>query len=204
MSASDAASAPDEALIVETMKLYGISRAEAEVSAERRKVYGDPWVNHLGIAMGWAGLLQPWVLRMARMDPLPPHVVAGMMALVKLNRTRQKFHGDNFIDANVYMAFQQVFQRKWEEDGGEKPIVIGPAPTPEAKLSLAWSIKKESVAPHHPGDPMGQCEYVASSHEAQAREKIPVQQFQVVWARFSASPVSFCHDGRKYRLVEDQ
>jgi len=98
------------------VKRYGISPEEAAISLERRKVYGDPFVNHTGIAMGWAGLLQPWAAKIAAMEPLPPHVVALMMATLKTNRMRQAFKEDNYIDASVYLAFARAWQKEYDAD----------------------------------------------------------------------------------------
>ena len=69
----------------------GLSEAEARISLERRQVYGDPYQNHYGIAQSWAGLLQVWAPRIARGEPIPPHVVALMMAALKTNRCRLQF-----------------------------------------------------------------------------------------------------------------
>lgn len=112
----------------------GLSEAEARISLERRQVYGDPYQNHYGIAQSWAGLLQVWAPRIARGEPIPPHVVALMMAALKTNRCRLQFHKDNYDDANVYMTFAQGFQQRWEREGGEKA-------TPDP---MAYFIKKES------------------------------------------------------------
>ena len=113
----------------------GLSEAEARISLERRQVYGDPYQNHYGIAQSWAGLLQVWAPRIARGEPIPPHVVALMMAALKTNRCRLQFHKDNYDDANVYMTFAQGFQQRWEREGGEKA-------TPDP---MAYFIKKEST-----------------------------------------------------------
>lgn len=99
----------------------GLSEAEARISLERRQVYGDPYQNHYGIAQSWAGLLQVWAPRIARGEPIPPHVVALMMAALKTNRCRLQFHKDNYDDANVYMTFASAFQQRWEREGGEEP-----------------------------------------------------------------------------------
>jgi hypothetical protein len=127
------------------MERYGMSADEAAVSVDRQKVYGDPWVNHLGIAQGIAGILQPWAARIARMDPLPPHVVANILSALKLNRQRMRFHDDNFVDLAVYQRFARAWQREWEEAGEEKPIVIPPKPHPQARLVVRWEIPADAV-----------------------------------------------------------
>jgi hypothetical protein len=126
------------------MTRYGMSPEEARISVDRQKVYGDPWINHLGIAQGIAGILQPWAARIARMDPLPPHVVANIFSALKLNRQRMRFHADNFDDLSVYQRFVRAWQREWEQAGEEAPIVIPPKPHPKARLVIKWEI--DSVA----------------------------------------------------------
>lgn len=120
---------------------YGLSPEEARVSIERRKVYGDPWINHLGIAQSWAGLLQPWSLQIAAMKPLPPHVVALLMAALKGNRKRVVFHEDNYTDGRVYDRFAETWQREhFANPAAERPAVISPAPEPGATLVLKWRL----------------------------------------------------------------
>lgn len=123
------------------MERYGLSESEALISLERRQVYGDPEVNHIGIAMGWAGILQPWALDIAAMRPLPPHVVALLMASLKLNRMRVRFHADNYDDASVYQGFARAWQREHEERHGVQTIIIPPRPSPEHELKLVWEKK---------------------------------------------------------------
>lgn len=98
----------------------GLNENEARISLERRQVYGDPYQNHAGIAAAWAGILQVWAPRIARGDALPPHVIALLMAQLKMNRCRLQHHQDNYDDANVYMTFASAFQQRWEREGGEK------------------------------------------------------------------------------------
>lgn len=108
--------------IEQAMKEYGLTAEEAAVSVERRKVYGDPEQNHRGIAMSWAGLLQPWAAMIAGLRPIPPHVVALMMSALKNNRKRVVFHEDNYIDAKVYDAFAQKWQKEYDADpSNERP-----------------------------------------------------------------------------------
>jgi hypothetical protein len=101
---------PSPAELQEIMQEYGLSEDQARISYERRKVYGDPRDNHRGIAMAWAGLLQPHAERIARLEPIPEHVVALMMAALKLNRMRNVYHADNYDDASVYFGFAQAWQ----------------------------------------------------------------------------------------------
>lgn len=77
---------------------------------QRGKIYGDPKENHDGIAMQWAPMLQPHWEAIRDMKPLPAHVVALLMVLVKVNRMRLVFHEDNFSDAINYMDFARQWQ----------------------------------------------------------------------------------------------
>ena len=87
-----------------------------EIKAERQKVYGDPRENHKGIAQMWACLLQPHAEAIAKMEPLPEHTVAMMMAALKLNRMRRVFHQDNYDDLTAYISFA----REWQKDHDSK------------------------------------------------------------------------------------
>lgn len=88
-----------------------------KIKAERQKVYGDPKENHEGIAQMWASILQPHWEAIRDQKPVPPHVVALLMSLLKINRMRLKFHEDNYVDVAVYLLeFAQDWQR--EHDGG--------------------------------------------------------------------------------------
>lgn len=80
------------------------------LKAERQEVYGDPIENHKGIAQMWACLLQPHAERIARMEPLPEHVIALMMVGLKLNRMRRRYKQDNYDDLRVYLGFAEGWQ----------------------------------------------------------------------------------------------
>lgn len=132
----------DPQIVKQLADRYGLSQREAELSADRRKVYGDAKVNHHGIAMAWAGLLQPWAHRIAQMLPLPPHVIALCMCGVKLNRQRMVFHADNADDMNVYQAFARTWQKEWDEIPNrcpnEMPMVLDDRLSPEHVLAIRW------------------------------------------------------------------
>lgn len=85
------------------------------LKADRQEVYGPPDINHDGIAMQWAPMLQPWSDHIAQMKPLPRHVVALMFTLLKVNRMRITFKQDNFDDARVYMQFAEEWQEAWHK-----------------------------------------------------------------------------------------
>lgn len=79
-------------------------------------MYGDPEENHHGIAMMWACLLQPWADKISRMEPLPTHVVALMMAALKLNRMRRVYKKDNYDDLKVYLGFAEEWQESHDKE----------------------------------------------------------------------------------------
>lgn len=143
----------DKAEATKMMKRYGMSPEEAAISVDRQKVYGDPWINHFGIAQGIAGILQPWALRIARMEPLPPHVIANIMSALKLNRQRMRFHADNYDDLAVYQRFARAWQAEWEAAGEERPVVIPPRPHPKARLVLRWEVPDEQPHTESPKTP---------------------------------------------------
>ncbi len=103
-----------------------------DIQAARQSVYGDPLQNHLGIAQGWAGLLQPHWEAVKNGDPLPPHVVVLLMAALKLNRMRLVHHEDNYKDAAVYLAFAERWQRDWKPPARayHRVYVAGPYSAP--------------------------------------------------------------------------
>lgn len=87
-----------------------------KIKAQRQRVYGDPRKNHRGISMMWACMLEPHWKGIKRMEPLPEHVVAAMMALLKLNRTRLRFHRDNYLDLFNYAKMAHDFQRRHDRE----------------------------------------------------------------------------------------
>jgi hypothetical protein len=95
------------------------------IKAERQKVYGDPRENHRGIAMAWAGLLQPHAPAIARGDPIPDWTVALMMAALKLNRMRLTFKQDNYDDIRNYLEFAE----QWQQSTSPGPCGVTPSTT---------------------------------------------------------------------------
>lgn len=85
----------------------------AAIRAERGKVYGEPRANHQGIAMMWAPMLEPHWQAIKDQKPLPEHVVALLMALLKIDRMRLTFHADNYDDCANYLGFA----RQWQSGG---------------------------------------------------------------------------------------
>lgn len=89
-----------------------LTEVHPDIQASRQEVYGDPLENHRGIAQAWAGLLQPHAERIAQGKPIPPWVVALLLASLKINRMRRVFKQDNFDDAEVYLSFAKEWQSK--------------------------------------------------------------------------------------------
>jgi hypothetical protein len=91
-----------------------------KLKEDRGSVYGDPWDNHAGIAQMWAPLLRPWGCDILCGRPLPPDVVTRLLQLLKLNRTRLKYHPDNYDDNANYNDFSKEMQGRWQS--GEVPF----------------------------------------------------------------------------------
>lgn len=130
--------------VAEMMRRYGVDAENARIMVERRLIYGDPKINHEGIASAWAPLLQPWAIRIAKNEPLPAYVVALLFAAFKVTRARMRFHEDNFDDAENYLAFARAWQR---EDGKDPDVeLIGPPPSETARLVLRWEEPNEDLS----------------------------------------------------------
>jgi hypothetical protein len=87
-----------------------------QIKAERGKVYGDPKRNHEGIAQMWASIFQPHAETIAQGKPLPGHVIALCMVLLKVNRMRLRYHQDNYDDLRNYLDFAQEMQDEYERE----------------------------------------------------------------------------------------
>lgn len=88
-----------------------------ELREERGSVYGDVRDNHEGIAQMWAPILKEQANRIAKGEPLPAWVVTLMMAILKINRMRLKYHQDNFDDLFNYARFTNDLQREDHDKG---------------------------------------------------------------------------------------
>lgn len=84
--------------------------SDAEILAERAAVYGEPIICHASIGLAWAGLLQQHLGQ--PVSPLPPHVVALMMAAVKAIRAARVYHADNYADLRNYAAIAEHAQSR--------------------------------------------------------------------------------------------
>jgi hypothetical protein len=195
----------DPALVKETMERYGLNEHDATISADRRRVYGDPKVNHDGIAFAWAGLLQPWAHNIAALKPLPAHVVALCMCAVKLNRQRMVFHADNADDMNVYQAFARAWQKEYD---GPKPEVLGPPPSPDSVLVIEW--RTPTKRPILPPDNYDRLAAAQSLRPFQSEKFTGAKLVQteypngpaVTWVQHPAEPVELKVNGKTYDLVE--
>lgn len=87
------------------------SSTEAALIKGRGSVYGDPRKSHEDIAHVWHALLESWY--QIKLPPLPPHVVAAMMAGMKLCRLTKPFgyDSDSAADARVYVQFAHEFRQ---------------------------------------------------------------------------------------------
>lgn len=97
------------------MVRYNLDERQARIAQTRSRTYGDPRENHQAIAQAWSGLLQPHAHALANMEPLPEHVVALMLAMLKVCRARIRYHEDNYDDACVYLGFAHAWQREHEQ-----------------------------------------------------------------------------------------
>lgn len=98
--------------------MYGRNDCQSrldQIKEERQQVYGDPFINHQGIGMAWTGLLEPYADDIKDMKPIPPHIVALMMCMLKILRCRITYHEDNYDDLANYAEFAKEFQQR-EDD----------------------------------------------------------------------------------------
>lgn len=108
------------------------SERSTELVDDRGKKYGDAVENWMGITMHWAPILKPWWRRIREMRPVPPHVAALMMSLLKINRLRETFGEDTYDDLHVYAEFAEEWQRngvdieEWTVVEPERVYVAGP------------------------------------------------------------------------------
>lgn len=74
------------------------------VRKARHQYYGDAKKNHDTVGLMFTGLLERHY-EISLPHPVPGHVVALMMAAVKLNRaaTPLKFNPDNYLDGCAYV-----------------------------------------------------------------------------------------------------
>lgn len=82
--------------------------------AERGQVYGDPEGSHANIGLAWTALIQQHY-GMLLDHPLPPWLVALMLASMKLQRSTIAYREDNYIDLKAYGKFAEEFQKSEHE-----------------------------------------------------------------------------------------
>ena len=74
-----------------------LEAAKALVYGDRNRDYGDPVQNHTNIGRVWGGILGT--------EPVPPALVAAMLAGVKLARLGYTLdHEDSWVDLAGYAA----------------------------------------------------------------------------------------------------
>jgi hypothetical protein len=75
-----------------------MAEASCLLHDSRQETYGSFWENHRRIGVMWGEMLQ-------LEEPIPPDMVAVMMAIVKLSRiANDSTHTDNYIDAVAYLS----------------------------------------------------------------------------------------------------
>lgn len=83
---------------------------EKRIFLERHPVYGDPMDSHANIGLVWTAILQQhYGIKLP--EAIPPHIVALMMAGMKVQRSTRAFHKDNYDDLSVYAKFAEQFQQ---------------------------------------------------------------------------------------------
>ena len=69
--------------------------AKRLTAKDRQEKYGTPYNNHRRIANLWSAYLD---------ETITPEQVAIMMALMKVARSMQEHHEDNYVDGTAYFA----------------------------------------------------------------------------------------------------
>lgn len=69
--------------------------AKRLTATDRQEKYGTPYNNHRRIANLWSAYLD---------QEITPEQVAIMMVLMKVARSMQEHHPDNYVDGSAYFA----------------------------------------------------------------------------------------------------
>lgn len=72
-----------------------LEEAKRLTATDRQEKYGTPYNNHRRIANLWSAYLD---------QEVTPEQVAIMMALMKVARSMQEHHPDNYVDGTAYFA----------------------------------------------------------------------------------------------------
>jgi hypothetical protein len=78
-----------------------VNEALQLIHGDRQEAYGDAKENNSRIAALWSAYLG---LNVTAVD------VAKMMVLLKLSRSRQRYHKDNYVDAVAYLLLAEDFE----------------------------------------------------------------------------------------------
>ena len=70
------------------------------IHGDRQEAYGDAIANNTRIARLWSAYLDT---NITAVD------VAKMMVLLKLSRSRQRYHRDNYVDGIAYLLLAEDF-----------------------------------------------------------------------------------------------
>jgi hypothetical protein len=75
-----------------------LAQASCLISGERQETYGD-------ICESWERIGKLWAAVLELDEPISPHMVGTMLALMKISRiANDPTHTDNYIDAVAYVA----------------------------------------------------------------------------------------------------
>ena len=75
-----------------------LAEASCLIAGDRQDTYGD-------ISASWERIGKLWSAVLQLEEPIPPHMVGCMLALMKISRiANDPTHTDNYIDACAYVA----------------------------------------------------------------------------------------------------
>ncbi len=89
---------------------------EAAIVADRDAHYGSLLINHTTAGMMWSGMINQHFQQLV-LPPLPPDLVALMMAALKVNRLcRDIKHDDSLVDALNYLKIARTVSEQADEE----------------------------------------------------------------------------------------
>lgn len=160
-----------------------LGEAEATMTGDRQRQYGDPVDGMRRVGAAWGALLDR--------DPIPPETVAAMMATLKIVREsgRDDHHRDNLVDAAAYLRIAELAEDAKPDEPDEEPeqgeafpagaweackavtyngvdlggwldrLTVGldaPAPHPDAVEAAGEAVHAAQAKPEHKTDHTGQ------------------------------------------------